>query len=326
MPIGLGRERLCDAIGPPAAPDPPMSLRLPGASTLVLLTLPPLVWASNAVFGRIAVAGRDGPLASPLTLNALRWALALLILFIAMRPWSKPLPRMAPGTWRIMAVLGLMSVTLYNSMQYVALQTSSAINVTLIAASGPFWMLLVGRVAFGEPGARWAWIGAAVSLGGVLVVMTGGDLARLIELAFVPGDAWMITATLCWAVYSWLLRRYRPSLSGWNFILIQIAWGSLLSAPLVAGEWASGALLLRLDAMTFAVVLWMALGPSLLAYWCWDRGVARAGPILPMFFLNLTPLFAAMMSAAIVGEPPRAFHAVAFALIVTGIVLSQRRP
>jgi drug/metabolite transporter (DMT)-like permease len=306
-------------------PVPTMSLRLPGASTLLLLTLPPLVWASNAVFGRIAVAGRDDALASPLTLNALRWALALAILFIALRPWSRPLPSMAPGAWRIMAVLGLMSVALYNSMQYLALQTSSAINVTLIAASGPFFMLLVGRLFFGEPGARWAWIGSAVSLAGVLVVMTGGDASRLRQLAFVPGDAWMIAATLCWAGYSWLLRRHRPSLSGWNFILIQIAWGSLLSIPLVAGEWAAGALVLRLEWVTLAVVLWMALGPSLLAYWCWDRGVARAGPILPTFFLNLTPLFAAMMSAAIVGEPPRAFHAAAFALIVAGIVLSQRQ-
>jgi drug/metabolite transporter (DMT)-like permease len=297
----------------------------PGASTLALLTIPPLVWASNAVFGRIAVAGSEGPLASPLTLNALRWALALAILFVMMRPWSRPLPSMAPGTWRIFAVFGLMAIALYNSMQYLALQTSTAINVTLIGSSAPFLILLVGAAFFGERGTRWAWIGSGVSLAGVMVVMTAGDPARLLQLEFVPGDAWMLAATLCWAGYSWLLRRHRPSLSGWNFLLIQIAWGSMLSLPLVAGEWAAGAQVLQLQWTTFAVILWMALGPSLLAYWCWDRGVARAGPVLPTFFLNLTPLFAALMSAVILGEPPRAFHGVAFALIVSGILLSQRR-
>ena len=299
--------------------------KLPSASTLALLTLPPLVWASNAVFGRIAVAGRDGPLVSPLTLNALRWALALAILFVLMRPWSRPLPRMAPGTWRIFAVFGLMAIALYNSMQYLALQTSTAINVTLIGSSAPFLVLLVGAIFFGERGTRWAWIGSGISLLGVLVVLTAGDPLRLLQLEFVPGDAWMLAATLCWACYSWLLQRHRPTLSGLSFLLIQIAWGSVLTLPLVAAEWGAGALVLQLQWSTFLLILWLALGPSLLAYWCWDRGVARAGPVLPMFFLNLTPLFAALMSAVLIAEAPRMFHAVAFALIVFGIVVSQRR-
>jgi len=73
------------------------------------------------------------------------------------------------------------------------------------------------------------------------------------------------------------------------------------------------------------VILWVGIGPSLVAYWCWDVGVTRAGPVLPLFFSNLTPLFAALMSAALLGEPPQAYHVIAFALIVGGILLSRRR-
>lgn len=302
----------------------PMSARLPGPATLLLLTMPPLLWASNAIVGRLAVAGPGGPLVSPLALNGLRWAVALAILALLLRLRSRPVARPAAGSWRIFAVLGLLSVTLYNSLQYLALQTSNAINVTLIAASGPFWMLLLGRMFFGERGTRWAWVGAWLSVAGVAVVLTGGDATRLVQLRMVAGDAWMLAATLSWSLYSWLLRRHRPSLSGWDFMLLQIGWGTVLSVPLVSGEWLAGELVLDIGWGAVAVVLWVATGPSLLAYWCWDRGVARAGAMLPMFFLNLTPLFAALMSAALLGEPPRPFHALAFGLIAGGIVLSQR--
>jgi drug/metabolite transporter (DMT)-like permease len=276
------------------------------------------------VIGRIAVAALDGPLVSPLMLNGLRWLLALAILALLMRPWSRPIPRPAPGSWPMFAIFGLLSVTLYNSFQYMALQTSTAINVTLIAASGPFWMLLLGRLFFGDRGTGWAWVGAWLSIAGVAVVLAAGDPMRLVQLRMVAGDAWMLLATIAWSLYSWLLRRHRPTLSGWDFMLLQIGWGTVLSAPLVAGEWLAGDLALQTDWRTAAVVLWVALGPSLLAYWCWDRGVARTGAMLPMFFVNLTPLFAALMSAALLGEPPQPFHALAFALIAGGIVLSQR--
>ena len=135
----------------------------------------------------------------------------------------------------------------------------------------------------------------------------------------------MVAATVVWALYSWLLLRRRPDVPVLTLLMLQTAWGVALSMPVVAVEWLAGDFVLRLEPRTAAVVLWVALGPSLLAYWCWDRGVARAGPLLPSFFANLTPLLAALMSAALLGEPPQAFHAVAFALIVLGIVVSQRR-
>ena len=327
-------------------------------ATLAFLTLPPLMWASNAIVGRFSVAGA-APLVSPVLFNTLRWTVALAVLVVLTR-WRAPRP--VPGqpasrsaalsdapsdtpsaahsatrtsapasllrrirpSWLIYAALGLFSVTAYNALQYQALRTSGAINVTLIAASGPVWMLLLGRLFFDERSRGWAWAGAALSLAGVLVVLSGGQAARLVRLRLAPGDLYMLAAVLSWSLYSWLLRRHRPDAPAARFLLAQTAWGLALGLPFLAAEWAAGQMVLRLEWRTVLVVAWVALGPSLLAYWCWDRGVARAGAVLPSFFGNLTPLFAALMSAALLGEPPRGYHVAAFALVAGGIVLSQR--
>lgn len=298
--------------------------------TILYLALPPLLWASNAIVGRLSVAG-GAPLVSPLTLNFLRWAvmLAILIPVIWLAERRAPRAETTLGAiarhWRIFLAFGLLAIASYNSLQYVALRTSTAINVTLIAASGPLFTIVIGRLFFAEPAPRRAWLGAALSLVGVLVVLTGGEFERVHGLRFVPGDLLMIVATIVWALYSWLLRRHRPDLPVLTFLLLQTGFGVALSLPLVGVEWLSGDFVVALSGATLAVVLWVATGPSLIAYWCWDRGVAEAGPLLPMFFANLTPLVAALMSAALLREPPHAFHGVAFLFIVGGIVVAQRR-
>jgi drug/metabolite transporter (DMT)-like permease len=301
-------------------------------ATLVYLTLPPLLWASNAIVGRFSL-GASQQLVSPVAFNTLRWTTTLVILVViawvasrrsgsaTMEPSPSPVPK-AP--WWIYPALGFLAVAIYNTLQYLALRTSNAINVTLVASSGPLWMLLLGRMFFGAPGRPWAWAGAGLSLVGVVIVLAGGELGRLAGLHLERGDLFMVGATIAWALYSWLLRRHRPAVSALTLLLLQTAWGVTLSLPFVTAEWLMGDFVVRADWRTAAVVIWVALGPSLLAYWCWDRGIARTGALLPMFFANLTPLFAALMSAALLGEPPRAFHAVAFLLIAGGIVLSTR--
>jgi drug/metabolite transporter (DMT)-like permease len=298
--------------------------------TLLYLTLPPLLWASNAIVGRLSVAG-GSPLVSPLTLNAVRWAVMLVLLapivWLSARrsPGAPSLGAVVRRDWPFFVAFGLLAVASYNSLQYMALRTSNAINVTLIAASGPLFSLVLGRLFFGEPARGRAWLGAALSLVGVLVVMTEGEYGRITGLAFVPGDLLMIVATVVWSLYSWLLRRHRPDLPVLAFLLLQTGFGVVLSVPLVGAEWLAGDFVFVLGGATFAVVLWVATGPSFVAYWCWDRGVAEAGPLLPMFFANLTPFFAALMSAALLGEPPRGFHVLAFLLIMGGIVVAHRR-
>ena len=172
-------------------------------ATVLLLTTAPLLWAGNTIVGRLAAGWIP-----PMTFNLLRWSIALLVLL----PLSgRVLRRSSPlwRDWQYFALLGLLAIAGYNSLQYLALHTSSALNVTLVAASMPVWMLLVGRIGFGAPVTARAMLGAALSLGGVLVVLAKGQLERLLQLQFVPGDGWILLAAFSWAWYSWLLTRRR---------------------------------------------------------------------------------------------------------------------
>jgi drug/metabolite transporter (DMT)-like permease len=297
----------------------------------LLMTLPPLLWAGNAVVGRLMVGQ-----VPPLMLNALRWAIALAILLPL--AWPAVATREARAAlrarWKPLASLGLLGVGAYNALQYLALTTSTPLNVTLIAASMPVGMLAVGALVYRQrPSAREV-LGAALSLAGVAVVLSRGDAAQLAAVRFVPGDLLMLGAVVAWSLYSWQLARPHPLLAGaqrppWD-------WAAFLFAQMLFGVGFAGAAALgeavavpdagvRWSPAVLAALAYVAIFPSLIAYRCWGLGVAAAGPAVAAFFSNLTPVFAAVLSAALLGEAPRAYHALAFALIVAGIVASARR-
>ncbi|MBV1734016.1 MAG: DMT family transporter, partial [Hydrogenophaga sp.] len=207
-------------------------------STIALLLIPPLMWAGNAVVGRMMQGSIP-----PITFNLLRWVLAGVLLL----PLAAWVLRPGSGLWpqrRRFALLGLLGVGLYNALQYMALKTSTPINVTLVASSIPIWMLLLGRVLYGVPVSRRAAVGAALSLAGVAVVLSRGELAQLGELRLVAGDGWMLLAALTWAWYSWLLVRppeggYAPDIEAdWAaFLLAQIVFGLGWSGMMTGAEW-----------------------------------------------------------------------------------------
>lgn len=293
------------------------------ARAATLLLVPPVLWAGNAITGHLV-----HELISPLTLNFFRWGLAFLLLLpIAYKVlqrnsalWSK---------WKRFAVLGFLGVGCYNSFQYLALQTSSPINVTLVASSTPVFMLAIGAVFFNQT-IRWQQvIGAVLSIAGVLLVLGRGDWNTLVNVQLVIGDIYVLIATACWGFYSWLLTRPDdPSEIRGNwayFLMAQMAFGLSWSGLFTTGEWLAGDAYVYWSWPIAAALAYVALCPSLLAYRCWGLGVQQAGPNIAGFFANLTPLFAAVMSALVLGDLPQTFHAAAFALIVGGIVVSSRR-
>lgn len=297
---------------------------------VLMLSTPPLMWACNAVVGRLAIDS-----IGPLWLNALRWVVAFALLL--------PLGWAALGTararaqirerWQVLAILGLIGVGAYNALQYMALRTSTPLNVTLIASSSPVWTLLIGALAYGAVPTRQQLAGAVLSLCGVALVLARGEPAALADVRLVQGDLLMLLAILGWSFYSWMLARPPASMRGearpaWN-------WAEFLVAQCVFGvAWAVGAAGLgelvvptgpiQWSWQLAAAILFVAVGPSIIAYRLWGLAVGEAGPAMAAIFYNLTPLFAAILSAAVIGEGPQAFHAVAFGLIVGGIFVSSR--
>ncbi|OWW22288.1 DMT family transporter [Noviherbaspirillum denitrificans] len=292
-------------------------------ATALMLVVPPLLWAGNAVVGRLVNA-----MVPPITLNFLRWAIALLIL----APMAGWVFRAGSGMWqhwRRFAILGLLGVGMYNALQYLALQSSTPINVTLVAASMPVWMLLIGWMFFGAGVSRRQVAGALLSVAGVLIVLSHGEWRQLVSMRLVPGDLYMVLATIVWSVYSWLLtgRKEPEAIRGnWAaFLLAQVTFGVMWSGAFAAAEWATGPRHIAWGWPLAAALLYVAAGPAIIAFRCWGAGVQRVGPNIAAFFNNLTPLFAALMSSAFLGELPHAYHAAAFVMIVGGIVLSSRR-
>ena len=291
-------------------------------STALLLTVPPLLWAGNAVVGRLVRAA-----VPPMTLNLLRWTIAMLILLPLGRRLFRPGGELL-ANWRRYALLGLLGVGLYNSLQYLALQTSTPINVTLVASGMPVWMLLVGWLWFGVRVRARQVGGAALSIAGVLLVLSRGSWEALLAMRLVPGDVYMILATIAWSFYSWMLTQPkdpRAVRADWAaFLLAQVIYGVLWSGGFVGAEWALGSPQISWSWPLAAALLYVAVGPAVLAFRCWGTGVQRAGPSVGAFFINLTPLFTALLSSAFLGEAPHAYHVAAFALIVGGIVYSSR--
>lgn len=303
------------------------------ARTALLMTLPPLMWAGNAVVGRLIVGHFP-----PLTLNFARWVLAALLLaplgWHALRDW-----RVIGRSWPYLLTIGSLGVGAYNACQYLALTTSSALNVTLIAASSPLWMLAVGALAFGHRAAPQQLAGAALSLAGVLLVVSRGHWQTLAQVQFAAGDGYILLAALAWAVYSWLLVQPpawlrpppRATLQAWGWagvLLVQILFGLLAAGTAAAVEAATMAPrpIAWGNAWLWAALVFVAVGPSIVAYRSWGLGLVLGGPTLAAFFANLTPVFAAVLSAALLNEAPRGYHVLAFGLILSGIVASAWRP
>jgi drug/metabolite transporter (DMT)-like permease len=229
-------------------------------------------------------------------------------------------------------VLGLLGVGAYTALQYMALHTSTPLNVTLIASSSPVWIMLIGALVYGVRPGRIQVLGAGLSLAGVAMVISRGAPTSLLHIRLVEGDLLILLAIIGWSIYSWMLARppahmtgaARPAWDWAEFLLAQVlfgvCWGlagagigDLVATP-VPAQWSWSLVL---------AILFMAVGPSILAYRAWGLAVQEAGPEMAAVFYNLTPLFAALLSAALIGERPQAYHGTAFVLIVAGILVSS---
>jgi drug/metabolite transporter (DMT)-like permease len=167
----------------------------------------------------------------------------------------------------------------------------------------------------------------------VAFVLSRGEAATLLALRFVPGDIFMLLASFAWSIYSWQLARPPASMRGaarpdWS-------WAEHLAAQLVFGvAWASIAAAIEQSIVHKAVprtpeiaaaLAYVAIGPAVVAYYAWGKGVAQVGPTLAALFSNFTPLFAALLSLALLGQAPHWYHGVAFVLIALGVAIPALR-
>jgi drug/metabolite transporter (DMT)-like permease len=194
----------------------------------------------------------------------------------------------------------------------------------------PIWMLLIGAIFFNVKPRLLQLIGAIVSLFGVTIVLTRGEPASLLSMDAVMGDLLIMLATILWAFYSWMISHPGKSPERqwpWaEFLMAQVLIGFMWTMLFEGAEIAAGHAFIVLNYWTAGLIVFTAIGPSLLAYRCWGLGVSQSGPTIAAFFANLIPLFTALLSTAMLGDSPKLFHGLAFMLIVGGIITSSMRP
>ena len=294
------------------------------ALTFFYLTTAALMWAGNAIVGKILVQS-----SSPVLLNTIRWGVTALLLFPF--AWRVLMPHSPLWTHRKrFLLLSLFGVGSYNVLLYLALQSSTPINVTLIGASMPIWAIVIGAVVYHERAQIRQIAGALISMVGVAVVIVRGDFERLIEIEFVAGDLWMVLATILWGAYSWMLAHPKQSTErSWpwaEFLFAQVGFGFCWSLVFAQTEYLLGLNYFTWNWQTLAMIGYVIIGPSLIAYRCWGLGVNQAGATVATFFTNLIPVFTAILSTLLLQKPPELYHGVAFAFILCGIVLSLSVP
>jgi drug/metabolite transporter (DMT)-like permease len=293
------------------------------ALTAFYLTTAALMWAGNAIVGKILVQS-----SSPVLLNTIRWGVtALILLPFAWRVFGSSSPLWQSS--KRFALLSLLGVGSYNVLLYLALKSSTPINVTLIGASMPIWAIVIGAMFYKEQPTIKQIIGAVISLIGVTVVIVRGELERLIEIEFVAGDLLMVLATILWGAYSWMLSHPKESTERtwpWSyFLLAQVGFGFCWSLGFAVTEWQLEYSYFTWSWSTVFMIIYVIIGPSLIAYRCWGLGVSGAGATVATFFTNLIPLFTAILSTLLLQKPPELFQGVAFALILAGIYLSIQK-
>jgi drug/metabolite transporter (DMT)-like permease len=293
------------------------------ALTAFYLTTAALMWAGNAIVGKILVQS-----SSPVLLNTIRWGVtALILLPFAWRVFGSASPLWQSS--KRFALLSLLGVGSYNVLLYLALKSSTPINVTLIGASMPIWAIVIGALFYKEQPNIKQIIGAVISLIGVTVVIVRGELERLIEIEFVAGDLLMVLATILWGAYSWMLSHPKESTERtwpWSyFLLAQVGFGFCWSLGFAVTEWQLEYSYFTWSWSTVFMIIYVIIGPSLIAYRCWGLGVSGAGATVATFFTNLIPLFTAILSTLLLQKPPELFQGVAFALILAGIYLSIQK-
>jgi drug/metabolite transporter (DMT)-like permease len=279
----------------------------------VLLTLCMLFWAGNAVVGR-AVVG----IVPPLTLSFWRWVIALAIIL----PFGLPHVRndfaVVRAQWRTLFMLALFSVAAFNTLLYVALEWTTAINASLVGATGPAVIPLIAWIVLRERVTARQAAGIVASFVGVMIVITRGDVGVLANLGFNQGDLLVMLAVVAWSIYSVLLRRHSASLHPLTFLTVTFAFGFAIIAPFAAWEYANGARM-ALSALSVGGIVYTGIFPSLFSFLFWNRGVNAVGASRAAQFLYLVPVFAAALAIAFLGESLELHHVAGVALIFLGI-------
>lgn len=287
-------------------------------SAPLLLSLATLGWAGNTVAGRLAVGE-----VSPLVVVFMRWTIVFAILLVTQR---KRLPVALPklkGKWPWVFMMGAFGLSFFNTLFYIAAQSTTAINLGLIQCAMPMFILIGVTLIFRTKLTQSQILGTLLTIIGVLIIIGKGDLSVLLGLEVNTGDWIMLVACVFYAGYTIGLRN-RPDIDNMTMMAVFAGAAWLLSVPLVFIEVWQGTDQWPASQLAWLVVLFVSLIPSLMSQVFYMRGVDLMGPDRAGVYSNLVPIYSAGLGVLILNESFGLYHMMSITIVITGLTIISR--
>ena len=286
----------------------------------LLLTLSGLFWAGNFIVGKFATLFEI----PPLSLNVFRWLSVWLILMpFTYKEIYNNLP-IIKKNWLVISFMGLITISTFNSVVYFALNHTQVINAVLVLAAIPAATIIFSSLMNIEKTNIYQLLGLFLSIVGIGSIISNGDIQKIISLNFNKGDVWMLVCVITWALYSTLLKKNKFEFSQFTLIQLMVSAGLLFLIPQLFYEKSIG-LDTNFNKAFFIILFYVVVFPAIAAYYCWQKGVEIIGPNRASMFIQLMPLFSAVMAIIIFKEKFELYHFVGAAFIVSGIYLSNKK-
>ena len=289
-------------------------------SAYLFLVLATFCWSGNFIVGKFATVYEI----PPLTLNVFRWISVWFILIpFTYKEIFENLPYIKKN-WFVISFMGVITISTFNSVVYFALNYTQVINAVLMLSAIPAATIVLSSLMKIEETNIFQLLGLVLSIIGIGSIISNGDIQKIISLDFNKGDMWMLVCVITWSLYSTLLKKNNFKFSQFTLIQLMVSVGILFLIPQFFYEKSIG-LELNLDKNFFLILIYVAIFPAIAAYYFWQKGIEIIGPNRASMFIQLMPLFSAVMAIIIFKEKFELYHFVGATFILSGIYLSNRK-
>ena len=285
-----------------------------------LLVFAAFCWSGNFIVGKYAYLFE----VPPLTLNFLRWVSVWFILIpFTYKEIYKNLNYIKKN-WIVISFMGIITISTFNSVVYLALTYTQVINAVLVLAAIPAVTIIISSLMKVDKTNIFQLVGLFLSIIGIGAIISNADLNKIFSLNFNKGDLWMLVCVLSWSLYSTLLKKHNFKFSQFTLIQLMVTVGIIFLIPQFFYEKSIG-LDLNLNKAFFVILFYVVIFPALAAYYCWQKGVEIVGPNRATMFIQLMPLLSALLAIIIFQEKLELYHFLGASFILSGIYLSNRR-
>ena len=285
-----------------------------------LLVFAAFCWSGNFIVGKYAYLFE----VPPLTLNFFRWISVWLILIpFTYKEIYKNINYIKKNCI-VISFMGIITISTFNSVVYLALTYTQVINAVLVLAAIPAVTIIISSLMKVDKTNIFQLVGLFLSIIGIGAIISNADLNKIFSLNFNKGDLWMLVCVLSWSLYSTLLKKHNFKFSQFTLIQLMVSVGIIFLIPQFFYE-KSIDLEVNFNKAFFVILFYVVIFPALAAYYCWQKGVEIVGPNRATMFIQLMPLLSALLAIIIFKEKLELYHFIGASFILTGIYLSNRR-